>query len=62
MSYQITLDKEALQRYLSVYCSIASKEKQINLYVGKTGDNREGCNPIISRIGNHFHITKFIVS
>lgn len=58
MSYQITLDKEALQRYLSVYCSIASKEKQINLYVGKTGDNREGCNPIISRIGNHFSYNK----
>jgi len=24
------------------------------LYVGKTGDNREGCNPLISRCGNHF--------
>ena len=22
--------------------------------MGKTGDNREGCNPIISRCGNHF--------
>ena len=24
------------------------------LYVGKTGDNRAGCNPVISRAGNHF--------
>lgn len=28
------------------------------LYVGKTGDNREGCNPIISRCGNHFSYNK----
>jgi len=27
-------------------------------YIGKTGDNREGCNPIISRIGNHFSFNK----
>ncbi|HTA27185.1 MAG TPA: hypothetical protein VK809_05320 [Bacteroidia bacterium] len=28
------------------------------LYVGKTGDNRAGCNPIVSRIGNHFSYNK----
>ncbi|QES93283.1 hypothetical protein F0358_11475 [Empedobacter brevis] len=27
-------------------------------YIGKVGDNREGCNPIISRIGNHFSFNK----
>jgi len=32
--------------------------KQRFFYVGKTGDNREGCNPIISRIGNHFSFNK----
>jgi hypothetical protein len=26
--------------------------------VGKTGDNREGCNPVISRAGNHFSYNK----
>ena len=25
-----------------------------HIYVGKTGDNRAGCNPVISRAGNHF--------
>jgi hypothetical protein len=25
----------------------------VKLYIGKTGDNREGCNPVISRVGNH---------
>jgi hypothetical protein len=38
--------------YLIVATNITSKTKEI--YVGKVGDNREGCNPIISRIGNHF--------
>lgn len=28
------------------------------LYVGKVGDNRAGCNPIISRVGNHFSFNK----
>ena len=28
------------------------------LYVGKLGDNRIGCNPVISRIGNHFSYNK----
>jgi hypothetical protein len=27
---------------------------EVRLYVGKTGDNRDGCNPVISRAGNHF--------
>lgn len=28
------------------------------LYVGKVGDNRAGCNPVISRVGNHFSHNK----
>lgn len=28
------------------------------LYIGKVGDNREGCNPVISRVGNHFSFNK----
>jgi hypothetical protein len=28
--------------------------REFHLYVGKTGDNRDGCNPVISRAGNHF--------
>jgi len=37
---------------------IALKAGDAKLYVGKTGDNREGCNPIISRCGNHFSYNK----
>ena len=54
MATKITFPKEALLRYLSIYIAIAENDKALKLYVGKTGDNREGCNPIISRIGNHF--------
>lgn len=42
--------------YVIVATHIISQEKI--LYVGKVGDNREGCNPIISRIGNHLSHTK----
>ena len=54
MATKLKFPKEALLRYLSIYISIAEKKDSIKLYVGKTGDNRVGCNPIISRIGNHF--------
>ena len=30
------------------------KTEQRKLYVGKTGDNRKGCNLVILRAGNHF--------
>ena len=46
---------EAAQREYAVYL-IAARHRISNclrFYVGKTGDNREGCNPIISRAGNH---------
>lgn len=54
MATKLKFPKEALLRYLSIYISIAENKDTIKLYVGKTGDNRDGCNPIISRIGNHF--------
>lgn len=54
MAYKFTLNPESLKRKFSVYVVIASGEKDVRLYVGKTGDNREGCNPLISRCGNHF--------
>lgn len=46
---------EAARREYAVYVIVARhrKTKRFKLYVGKTGDNREGCNPLISRAGNH---------
>ena len=45
----------ASQREWCVYIIVATshKTKLKSLYVGKVGDNNKGCNPIISRIGNH---------
>lgn len=42
--------------YIIVVKPLFSDEKFF--YVGKVGDNRDGCNPIISRIGNHFSHNK----
>ena len=46
---------EAAQREYAVYLIVARhrSSKDTRIYVGKTGDNREGCNPLISRAGNH---------
>ena len=46
---------EAARREYAVYLIVARHRfsKKIKIYVGKTGDNREGCNPLISRAGNH---------
>lgn len=54
MPYEFTLDKESLKRKFAVYVVIAKSKTDTKLYVGKTGDNRDGCNPVISRCGNHF--------
>ena len=43
--------------YLFVATPINKKQKKL-LYVGKVGDNRAGCNPVISRVGNHFSYNK----
>lgn len=46
---------EATSREYAVYLIVARhrKTKIVRVYVGKTGDNRDGCNPLISRAGNH---------
>ena len=54
MVRKFTLNPESLKRQFAVYVVIAKGIDDTKLYVGKTGDNREGCNPIISRCGNHF--------
>ena len=49
------------KRNWAVYLFIASpiNGKGIKkIYVGKVGDNRDGCNPVISRVGNHFSFNK----
>lgn len=58
MAYTFILNKESLKRKFAVYVVVAKSNKDINLYVGKTGDNRDGCNPLISRCGNHFSYNK----
>ncbi len=54
MAYKFQVNQESLKRQFAVYVVIAKRNKNKLFYVGKTGDNREGCNPIISRYGNHF--------
>ncbi len=54
MAHKFTLNSESLKRRFAVYVVVAKGSENIKLYVGKTGDNRDGCNPIISRCGNHF--------
>lgn len=54
MPHVFSLHKESLKRKFAVYVVVAKGANDTKLYVGKTGDNREGCNPLISRCGNHF--------
>ena len=58
MTYKFTLHNESIKRKYSVYVVIARNGEDVKLYIGKTGDNREGCNPVISRCGNHFSYNK----
>ncbi|QOD61111.1 hypothetical protein H9I45_01325 [Polaribacter haliotis] len=49
------------KRNWAVYLFVATPKEQTEktiLYVGKVGDNRDGCNPVISRVGNHFSFNK----
>ena len=57
MAYKFTLNQESLKRKFAVYVVVANG-RDTKLYVGKTGDNRDGCNPVISRCGNHFSYNK----
>ena len=58
MAHSFEIHPEALRRRFFVYVVIAQGDGKSLLYVGKTGDNREGCNPLISRCGNHFSYNK----
>src|SRR2546429_201112 len=51
---------DATRREYAVYIMVATHRTsgKRKLYVGKTGDNRVGCNPVISRAGNHFSLNK----
>jgi hypothetical protein len=58
--FDFEIPAHATRREWAVYIIVATNksDKKKFLYVGKVGDNREGCNPIISRIGNHFSHNK----
>ncbi len=58
MAHKFTLNPECLKRRFAVYVVIAKGDGDTKIYVGKTGDNRDGCNPVISRCGNHFSYNK----
>ena len=53
---RLDIPGDATRRDYAVYVMVAVHRttRETKLYVGKTGDNREGCNPVISRAGNHF--------
>jgi hypothetical protein len=49
------------KREWAVYMFVATRidgNGRKKIYVGKVGDNRDGCNPVISRVGNHFSHNK----
>ena len=58
--YRLTIPGHSTRREYAVYVVVARRPgtPEFLVYVGKTGDNREGCNPVISRAGNHFSYNK----
>jgi hypothetical protein len=58
--YELFIPGHAARREFAVYLLLwwHHRTRQAGVYVGKVGDNREGCNPIVSRIGNHFSFNK----
>jgi len=54
MAYKFQVNQESLKQCFAVYIVLAVGKNDIKVYVGKVGDNRAGCNPVISRCGNHF--------
>lgn len=58
--YEIQFSGHSTKREWAVYIIIVIDKKSDarKLYVGKVGDNRDGCNPILSRIGNHFSLNR----
>ncbi len=57
---RLDISGDATRRDYAVYIMVARHRitRDTMIYVGKTGDNREGCNPVISRAGNHFSFNK----
>src|SRR6266852_3732892 len=53
MAYEFTLHRESVKRKFAVYVVIAKAAQDTKVYVGKTGDNNDGCNPMISRCGSY---------
>jgi hypothetical protein len=53
---RFSIPGHATRRDFAIYIAVANRhdKAEVKLYVGKTGDNRDGCNPVISRAGNHF--------
>ncbi len=53
---RFSLPGHATRREFVIYVVVAKNitSSDWKVYVGKTGDNRTGCNPVISRAGNHF--------
>ncbi len=58
MPHTFHIHRESLKRKYAIYVVVAKSDSRTELYVGKVGDNREGCNPLISRCGNHFSYNK----
>jgi hypothetical protein len=54
MAFEFTLHRESIKRKFAVYVVVAKGDHDTKVYVGKTGDNNDGCNPVVSRCGNHF--------
>lgn len=59
MPYSFELPGHVAQRSWAVYVIVTiMPDTSKKFYVGKVGDNHAGCNPIISRIGNHLSLNK----
>jgi hypothetical protein len=59
--FEFEIPYHATRREWAVYVIVAKHRTETDkmfFYVGKVGDNRVGCNPLISRIGNHFSHNK----
>jgi hypothetical protein len=58
--FDFEIPAHTTRREWAVYVIVAlhKTNHKKRFYVGKVGDNRDGCNPIISRIGNHFSHNK----
>jgi hypothetical protein len=58
--YELNITGNSTISQWAIYAIIATQKgvSKKHIYIGKVGDNRIGCNPIISRIGNHFSNNK----